>query len=213
MTQPLVSFAITTNDEGEYIQRLFSQLIPYCKTRNAELVILDDQKYQNWSRETMRAFDMLDSTFHSTMTRRRLKGDFAEHKNYLNSLCRGKYIFQIDADETLDTNLLLNLEELLEESDEIDLFLVPRVNTVEGLTEEDIRRWGWQVNERGWVMFPDYQTRLYRNDPNIKWVGKVHERIQGFKTFSMLPAEEDWSIHHPKTIDRQRKQNDFYNTL
>jgi hypothetical protein len=93
------------------------------------------------------------------------------------------------------------------------MFLVPRVNTVEGLTPEHIAKWGWNVSDKGWVNFPDYQTRIYKNIPEIKWEGKVHERIIGTKTFSPLPAEEVWSLYHPKEITRQEKQNNFYETI
>lgn len=63
------------------------------------------------------------------------------------------------------------------------------------------------------VAWPDYQTRIYKNHPDIKWEGKVHERIVGHKTMTALPAEEVWALIHEKTIDRQRKQNEFYTTL
>jgi hypothetical protein len=96
---------------------------------------------------------------------------------------------------------------------DIDLFLIPRVNVVNGLTDDDINKWGWQVNDNGWVMYPDYQTRLYRNHVDIKWEGKVHERIVGYKTMAPLPPEEEWSLYHIKDIDRQRKQNELYQTI
>ena len=142
----------------------------------------------------------------------RLNNDFAAHKNYLNSLCDGKYIFQIDADETVHPVLLDNLHELVE-ANNIDLFYVPRINIVHGLTGEDISRWGWRVNEKGHVMRPDYQSRLYRNTETIHWQGKVHERIIGFKSFTYLPDEDEYCLIHIKDIDRQRKQNEFYSTL
>jgi len=59
----------------------------------------------------------------------------------------------------------------------------------------------------------DYQWRIYKNNDNIKWVNKVHERLEGFKTYATLPAEEDWSLYHPKTIQKQEKQNSYYQTL
>ena len=30
---------------------------------------------------------------------------------------------------------------------------------------------------------------------------------------SYLPTEEPWCLQHPKTIERQEKQNRFYDTL
>ena len=57
------------------------------------------------------------------------------------------------------------------------MFLVPRVNTVDGLTQEHINKWRWNVNKKGWVNWPDYQTRIIQNSPKIKWQNKVHEQI------------------------------------
>ena len=99
------------------------------------------------------------------------------------------------------------------ESNPIDLMLVPRINTVNGLTEQHIQKWGWKVNESGWVNFPDFQARIYKNSKEISWKNKVHETLVGFKDFSNFPLEEQWCLYHPKEIDRQEKQNEFYETL
>jgi hypothetical protein len=90
---------------------------------------------------------------------------------------------------------------------------VPRVNTVDGLTQEHINKWGWNVNENGWVNFPDYQGRIWRNRPNILWKNKVHEVLIGYNEHTYLPAEEQFSFYHPKDIDRQEKQNKFYEEI
>ena len=133
--------------------------------------------------------------------------------NYVNSLCEGDYIFQIDADEKLHTNLLTYLHDIVYNNTNVDLFLIPRVNVVTGLTDDDIQRWGWILNDKGWVVWPDYQTRLYRNSDYIRWEGNVHERIVGYKTHAPLPAEEEWALYHIKDIKRQREQNDYYATI
>ena len=99
------------------------------------------------------------------------------------------------------------------DNSEIELFLVPRVNIVEGITQEDIKKWGWVQNDKGWNMWPDYQTRIFQNKKDIRWQGNVHERIVGFKTWAHLPQEERWSLYHIKDVERQRSQNDLYNTI
>ena len=139
-------------------------------------------------------------------------GHFGNMKNHLTSLCSGDYIFQIDADEIPNESLMLNIHAILEEND-VDVVLVPRVNTVEGLTDEHIQKWGWNVDENGWVNFPDYQWRLYKNKKSIQWQNKVHETLIGYNTISNLPSIEELSLYHPKTIDRQEKQNAYYDTL
>ena len=171
-----------------------------------EVVVLDD--YSD-DQETIDALDYFGCQVHS----RKFDGDFAAHKNYLNSLCSKDWIFQIDADEMLSSGLESRLHNLLEMNQDTELIFVPRVNTVEGLTQEDIVNFKWQVNEHGWVMWPDFQGRIYRNRHQIYWQGKVHERIVGMKSWSFLPQEEDWAILHAKDIERQRKQNALYATI
>ena len=93
------------------------------------------------------------------------------------------------------------------------MFLVPRVNTVDGLTQEHINKWRWNVNEKGWVNWPDYQTRIIQNSSKIQWVSKVHEVITGISTKGLLPMEEEWCLYHPKDIEKQEIQNKLYETL
>jgi glycosyltransferase involved in cell wall biosynthesis len=142
-----------------------------------------------------------------------LKGDFSAFKNNLKNNCTGDWIFQIDADELPHESLITNLKELLKLNPTTELFLVPRVNTVEGLTQEHINKWRWNVNEKGWVNWPDYQTRIIQNSPTIQWTQKVHEVIIGMSTKGLLPMEEEWCLYHPKHIDRQEAQNRFYEDI
>ena len=134
-------------------------------------------------------------------------------KNHLKSLCTGDWIFQIDADELPHESLIENLREVLKLNPTTEMFLVPRVNTVDGLTQEHINKWHWNVNEKGWVNWPDYQTRIIQNSPKIKWQNKVHEQIVGISTKGALPMEEEWCLYHPKNIKRQETQNNFYDSL
>ena len=206
---PLISFAITTHNEGEYIRDLFDQLVPHCEQTGDEIVVVDDNSTDPFTLNLL--YDYADRNIIQLYSHE-LNHDFGAHKNFLNSKCNGKYIFQVDADEKFNQNLLTYLHDIIDNND-IDLYMIPRVNIVNGLTEQDIRGWGWRINEKGWVMFPDYQTRLYKNIPEIKWEGKVHERIVGYKTTAPLPDEEEWCLYHIKDIDRQRKQNDYYDTI
>ena len=205
----MISFGITTKNEGAYIQDLLNQLIPYCETTGDEIVVVDDYSDDEFTRSILDANHSLGNI---KLFQHHLNNDFAVHKNFLSEQCTGDYIFQVDADETFHPNLLTYLHDIVDNND-IDLFLIPRINVVTGLTDEDIQRWGWQVNENGWVAYPDYQTRLFRNHVDIRWEGKVHERIVGHKTMAPFPAEEEWSLYHIKDIIRQRQQNNFYSTL
>ena len=142
-----------------------------------------------------------------------LNSHFSNFKNNLKEHCTGDWIFQIDADELPHESLIVNLKSLLELNPTTEMFLVPRVNTVEGLTQEHVNKWRWNVNEKGWINWPDYQTRIIQNSLKIKWQNKVHEQIVGISTQGALPMEEEWCLYHPKNIEKQEVQNNFYNTL
>lgn len=206
-----LSYAITACNEYEEIIRLVTQLLNY-KGENSEIVVLLDTPKS--PAEMVEYLELQANADHITLIESEFDNDFAQWKNLLNSQCKGEWIFQLDADEYLDPNLIVNLEDILENNIDKDLIVVPRINTVEGLTEEHIKKWGWRVDERGYVNFPDVQTRIYKNQPNkIGWSGTVHERISGFESYTSFPADEIYCIRHPKTIQRQEKQNNYYNTL
>lgn len=140
-------------------------------------------------------------------------GDFSKMKNELTQMCHGDYIFQIDADEMISEYLIDIIPEIITLNRNVDLFKIPRVNTVEGLTQEHIQKWGWRIGEENRVNWPDYQTRIYRNEEKIKWEGKVHEKIVGCDVITVLPLEDQWALQHHKSIDRQERQNKFYSEI
>jgi len=205
-----LSYAITACNEVEETIRLVGQLLNY-KGENSEIVVLLDTPKA--PAELVEYLELQGNADKITLIESEFNNDFAQWKNLLNSECKGEWIFQLDADEFLENDLIHNLEDILDNNLDKDLILVPRINTVEGLTETHIQKWGWNVNEKGWVNFPDAQTRIYKNSDKIGWSGKVHERINGFESYTNFPFEEIYCIKHPKTIERQERQNNYYNTL
>ena len=206
-----ISYAITVCNEFLEIQKLVPFLLDN-KRQQDEIVILYDQK--NGNPEVLSyllKFNKLPNV--QTWRGFDFKGHFADWKNKLTEYCSGDYIFQIDADEIPNESLLNNLPLILEANLDNEVYLVPRVNTVEGLTQDHINKWGWKVNEKGWVNWPDYQWRIWKNKPEIKWKNKVHEVLEGFKTYAPLPSIEGAALYHPKSIDRQEKQNEYYNSI
>ena len=206
-----ISYAITTHNETEEINELLGFLIHHMDEKD-EICILDDfsneetqQVFTSWQAQYGHVIDI-------KVEQRALNGNFAAQKNHLTSMCSGDYIFNIDADEKPHDALMNQLKQILEIND-VDLIWLPRVNTVDGLTQEHINKWGWQISEKGWVNYPDYQARVYRNCDYIKWVKPVHEVIDGAKTYSHLPPYEELSLYHHKKIDKQEKQNIFYDEV
>ena len=199
-----LSYAITVYNELEEIQRLIPYLLKH-KSEEDEIVVLWDNKGSGEVLEYLTSNKIL--TVSDTF-----KNDFADWKNKLNELCKGDFIFQLDADEYPHQFLMENIKEIVEAND-AEAYWIPRVNTVEGITEEHLRKWSWKVNEKGWIQWPDVQMRLYKNSSDIEWKGKVHEKIEGYKEYGTLPSEEEFALYHPKTIAKQEKQNGYYNTL
>jgi glycosyltransferase involved in cell wall biosynthesis len=201
---PSISYAICAHNEHVELERLLEQLNTNIQDTDEVVIQLDttateEVKEVCYKYPTFRLWEFS------------LNNDFASFKNHLKSKCTRDYIFQIDADEYLSEQLIENIHQLLELNPDIELYAIPRINTVEGLTQEHIQKWRWKVNQDGWVNYPDYQTRVFKNIPEINWVQKVHERLVGAKINIALPGGYD--LIHPKTIERQERQNNFYNSL
>ena len=206
-----VTYAITVCNEINEITRLVNFLHPRIQSDDEILIQYDEGGV------TTQVMDYLTiiSELHPNINviGFPLNKDFASYKNNLKNHAKGIFIFQIDADEIPSEYLVENLHDFLEANLDIDLYFVPRVNTVDGLTDTHIKKWIWNVNENGWVNWPDVQTRIYRRTSEIEWVGKVHERIKGYNTMTYLPFEENFALYHPKDIERQEKQNELYDTI
>lgn len=204
-----ISYAITVCTEAQEFRELLDFLVPRIRKED-EIVVLQDVSKE--SKEVNKVF--IDFADHiETRVTSKFEKDFATWKNMLNSYCKGDYIFQLDADELPEPALIEKLPKILEYNAGlgIDLIWVPRDNRVVGITEDDIRNWHWRVDEKGRINWPDYQGRIYRNVPKIRWEGKVHERIAGVDIYATLP--DDLYLYHIKTITKQRGQNALYNTI
>ena len=204
-----ISYAITVHNELEELTKLLDFLNNKIREED-EIVIQYDE---GGVTDEVLEFLKIKKEIHGyTVVGFPLNKDFASYKNNLKANCKGDYIFQIDADEIPHEVMIAYLPEVLE-TNPVDIIFVPRVNTVNGLTQKHISKWKWNVNEKGWVNWPDYQTRIYRNTEDVTWMNKVHEKITGYDTFSNFPAEEHWALYHPKQIKRQEQQNEFYETI
>jgi hypothetical protein len=211
-----ISYAITVCNEFVEIQRLVHFLLHHKRIQD-NIVILYDEVNGDPEIESFLRSHSINGEF--AWHKGKFNQHFADWKNKLSSLCSGDYIFQIDADEIPNENLIMVLPEVIEENPEVEVYLVPRVNTVKGLTPEHISKWGWRVTDTGsgldeeWINWPDYQWRIWRNKPEIQWVNKVHERLDGFKHYTAMPDVEYFALYHPKTIEKQEKQNQLYDKL
>jgi hypothetical protein len=206
-----ISYAITVCNELVEIQRLLPFLIKNKRKQDEIVVFYDsnngsksvDEYLRTQSQSTFAPFRYIHYHFDE---------HFANMKNALTEACLGDYIYQIDADEMISEYIMKILPQILEQN-QVDVIRVPRVNTVKGLTQEHIQKWGWIVDSRGRVNWPDLQWRIYKRTPEIKWKNKVHEVLEGYQTHAILPLEEEFALEHHKNIERQEKQNEYYSTL
>lgn len=205
-----ISYAITVCNEFVEIQNLVSFLLKHKRHEDEIVILYDIANGEEGIEEYLRAKSV---NCEIAWMPGEFEGHFADWKNKLNKMCSGDYIFQIDADEIPNEALIKSLHLILQGNPTVDILRVPRVNTVEGLTDKHIKEWNWNVDDKGWVNWPDYQWRIYKNKPEIKWIKKVHEKLDGYKTFALLPAEEASALYHHKEITRQEKQNEYYETL
>jgi len=204
----VISFVILCHNEGNYLKKVISNVELYLREGD-EIIVVDDM---STDKETV---DYLSSLKHKVV-QHSLNGNFSEHRNYAHQFCKNPYIFMVDCDEILSNVLGNNIHDIISSNPDVELFLIPRLNIVDGLTQDDVRKWGWRVSNQDGVdeqviNFPDNQWRLYQRLPHIQWKGKLHERPDGFKTMAALPSDPQLSLIHRKTIGRQTKQNEFYN--
>ena len=199
-----ISYGITVHNEAEELRKLLEVLNKNIDKEDEIVVCVDgnDEKVEAVLGEYL-------SENKAIVYKRKLDGNFSAQKNSVIEKSGGDYIFHIDADEYPNEILTQQLKQILEIND-VDLIWIPRVNTVDGFTQEDVQKWGWRVNDKGWVNYPDYQARVFKRDESIRWTRPLHEYITGCKTYAHLPPQEELSLYHPKTKEKQEAQNKFY---
>ncbi len=207
----MISYTITACNEEKELLNLLESLTPHITDDDQLVIQLDIERVTQEVREGV--YQYLDKVKNMVVVEFPLSNDFASFKNNLKTHCTKDWIFNIDADEVPSSFLLSNIKSILKTNEEVDMFLVPRWNTVFGITGDHIEKWGWKFDEQDRVNWPDYQTRIYKNKESIVWVNKVHERIQGFDTYTNLPEDEAYCLYHMKSINKQESQNLFYQNM
>jgi hypothetical protein len=207
----MISYTITACDEHVELDVLLNFLRTTMKKDHEIVLQMDSEKVT----DAVRGIALLYKSRIPVMKviEYPLNGDFSSFKNNLRSHCSNKWIFNIDADEIPSEFLVENLDSILQSNDEVDVIVVPRWNIVSGITDDHIQHWRWKFDNEGRVNWPDWQMRIYKNKDQIRWKNKVHEVLEGFDKYAMLPEEKDYCLFHKKSIDRQEKQNNFYDNM
>ena len=208
-----ISYGITAWIEHNELNRLLTFLNPRIDDEDEIIIVYDQNRVTPEVMDIMENFKRDNYAYYPFD----FQQDWLANKNYLGTKCTGEYIFQIDADELPNEVLIQNIKILIE-SNPSDVFIIPRINIVEELTKEHIEQWGWRVNEKGWVNYPDPQKRIYKNSPSIQWKDpegqpQIHGMVTGYKTYVNLPYEEEWSLYHMKDVKKQEYQNNLYDNI
>ena len=198
-----ISYGITVCNEHAELDKLLSVISPYVAGGDEIVILQDTGKNADLS-------DLYGKYSLKNVHMGKFEGDFSKWKNLLNSYCSGDFIFQLDADEYPSEELLRDIHRILDSDPSVDLYAVPRKNTVAGLTKADLKRWRW-VEKDGLLNWPDYQMRIFRNNGSIRWEKVVHEKPVGYTRKMNLPDE--CCLVHDKTIARQTAQNALYDSL
>ena len=201
-----LSYLVTCHNETDSLDKLLSKLIEH-KKDNHEIVLLDD--YSD-NPETIDIFKKYKDnvSFHQ----HKLNRDYGSHKNYGIELCKGNWIFQLDGDECPTDLLLEHIDAVLDSNEVNEVIWLPRMNFFIGVTQDDINQWGWRLYD-DMINFPDYQSRIYKNLPYIRYQRRLHEKVEGFKSYTFVPPQKDYAIVHEKSIEKQRQTNVNYNKM
>ena len=213
-----ISYLVTFSSETDTLKNLLERLAQH--QQDDEIVLLADSgNLDEISQEIlMTCFRHAKNPENRFYYEHNLNNNYSEHKNWGMKQCSGDFIFQIDGDECPTEILLENIKDILKSNPEIEAFWIPRINDFIGITEKHAKQWGWRLTmsptyKRFLVNWPDPQCRLFLNKPEIKWVGRLHERIEGNKNFVYLPFDEELALYHDKTIEKQIETNLKYNKL
>jgi hypothetical protein len=199
---PSITYAICVCDEHRELHELLSFLVDTKRTEDDINILVDKGKCTDPVRVALKHFEK-DITTHE----REFTGDFSEHRNYHASLCKGDYIFVLDADEIPQEELMKHIREFTG-----DILYVPRINICPGYTKAFLEHHKFSVTNTGFINWPDYQGRYYKNNAGIRWTGGLHEKLTGGEVHG-LEANPALALWHVKSVSRQNGQRQYYDGL
>ena len=201
-----LTYAICVCTEARELNDLLSFLKCVKDPEDDINILVDSNKVTDDVRNVLKRFNDV------IISDREFCGSFSDHRNYHASLCKGDYIFVIDADEIPQEHLIKNIKGIIEET-KADLIYVPLINICPGYTEKWLDKCKLNVNECGWINWPDNQGRVYKNNGVLKWTKGLHETISGSDKTIGIQANPKFALWHIKSVEKQELQDIFYKTL
>ena len=197
-----ITYAICVCDEAQQLDSLLNFLVKV-KEVGDDINVLHDIGRTN---DAVR--HVLDKHKKNvTVLERAFAGDFAAHRNYQIERCTGDYILVIDADEMPQELLLKNIRQF-----DGEIMAIPRINIFTGYTQKWLEKCNFKISNTGWINWPDYQLRYFKNNGTIRWDGEFHEKLVGGKV-QALQADPLIAFYHVKTVEQQDKNAVFYDSI
>lgn len=172
----LVSAVVITKNESAHIKRCLDAL-GWCD----EIIVIDDFS-EDGTQSIAEALGAKVIEF---------SGGYAAAKNLGIDRASGKWVLSIDADETVTSDLAIEIKGVLEADEQQDGYYVPRRNHLAG-------RW---IRHAGY--YPDLQLRLFKQEIGRFSSVAVHERVN-------LPLENTGILEHPLIHATYSSYKDYY---
>lgn len=186
------SIAMITYNDVDCIEETLKNVTPYIKN---DFVVVDGGS-------TDGTLEILKSHKDITLLEKKWQDNFEIQKNFALDATTQEWRLLIDADEQYEHLFWNQLpwHIVQAEVNASNCVSVPRINIVDGLTQEMVEENGWILSHFNWINYPDYQQRLYKR--SCKYVGQTHELIVGDKNPTGIMGQH---IIHRKTLARQER--------
>ena len=146
----MITTIILTKNSQEKIEEVIKSVLKL----DGEILVLDDESTD----DTVKIAKKLGSR----VEKQTGKG-YADKRNLGLKLAKEEWIFYLDSDELVTSELEREIEDVIKKGDPF-VYAVPRKNIILG---KAMMHGGW---------YPDYVERLFKKNNLEKWVGDLHER-------------------------------------
>ena len=179
----IIGAALIVKNEEKNIERALKSLLALC----SQIVVVDTGSID--------ATPSICSRLGAELHFHKWTDDFSEARNYALSLMRTDWIISLDADEEIIRSSSHSSEHLFENE---------RIGGIRVKIQNELNTGG--IREHAF-------TRIFRNNPGIRFTGKIHEQISdSILNMNFEIADSDIIIHHygyhsiePERIERNRE--------
>jgi len=199
-SDPTITYSIQVCNESRELYSLLNFLIKVIDKHDNIHVVVDSLH------KTDKVDKVIDHFKDKISVFERPFDTFYKNTSYHHSIATGDYIFGIDADEMPQEDLIKIIKTVITETGS-EIVWVPRINIHPGITQEFLYSCGqFKMNKAGWINWPDYQGRVYKNCDHIKWTDEIHTKIKGSDKVQGIAANPLLSLWHIKSMEKQESR-------